>query len=325
MIAQWPARPPVERFSPAGPHRSLLSLHIPSQWPLHAPRVASRQWFRMPRTRSARVGNEMSRKTLSILLLMGLVLTGCGKASSPGTSGKQVKLTVAAGVKLMDVLPKIGTLFTKNHPGVTFNFVFGIADQLVTAITQGQPADVFASIFSVQGDQLVTANKIDAYTVFCTDPLLLITPTANPAGITTLQDLAAKPVKLVIAEEASVTGAVTRTALSRLDTVLQPGDSAVVLKKVMSIVQGGGAEVAAEVERGDADAGFAFITDATAFEVNRISLPAGAQAVANCPIAVLKASKNAAVAQQFIDYVLTPPAQALLAQAGFGPPPLSSS
>jgi molybdate transport system substrate-binding protein len=77
------------------------------------------------------------------------------------------------------------------------------------------------------------------------------------------------------------------------------------------------------VEAGEADAGFVYITDSLAAgsQVNTITLPADAQAVAKYPIAVVAASKNATVAQQFADFVLTPPAQQLLKQAGFGPPP----
>ncbi|HXY73010.1 MAG TPA: substrate-binding domain-containing protein, partial [Actinomycetota bacterium] len=38
-------------------------------------------------------------------------------------------------------------------------------------------------------------------------------------------------------------------------------------------------------------------------------------------IAVVAASKNAAAAQRFLDYVMSAPAQTVLRKAGFGPPP----
>jgi molybdate transport system substrate-binding protein len=235
-----------------------------------------------------------------------------------------VKLTVAAGVKLMDVFPQIGALFTKAHPEVTFNFEFRVATELVAAIERGEPADIFASISSMEADQLVNAKRMDAYTVFSTNELFLITPKANPAGIATLEDLRTKPVKLVIGAETSVTGAFTRMALSYLDTVLGPGYSTTVLDKVVSI-EGGGTTTTEAIERGQADAGFAFSIDLIAADVNRISLPAAPQTVARCPIGVLRASKNAMAAQQFVDFLLTAPAQALLKQEGFGPPPAASS
>jgi molybdate transport system substrate-binding protein len=257
-----------------------------------------------------------------LVVLVGSLLTGCGK-SSPRASSTRVKFHVAAGVKLSQVFPQVGTLFTKAHPGVTFKFVFAVADQLVATIEQGKPADIFASISSAQGDELVTAHKMNAYKVFCTDPLLLTTPEANPAGITTLEDLRTKPVKLVVAEEESVTGTFTRMALVKLDTVLGPGYSAAVRSKVSSVEQGGSA-VVEKVQSGQADAGFAFISDVAGAHVKAIALPAAAQAVSKCPIGVLRASKNPAVAHQFVDFMLTPPARMLLGQAGFGLPPASS-
>jgi ABC-type molybdate transport system substrate-binding protein len=45
--------------------------------------------------------------------------------------------------------------------------------------------------------------------------------------------------------------------------------------------------------------------------------------VAKYPIAVVAASKYASAAQEFVDFLLTPAAQDLLKQAGFGAPPSS--
>jgi molybdate transport system substrate-binding protein len=55
--------------------------------------------------------------------------------------------------------------------------------------------------------------------------------------------------------------------------------------------------------------------------VRSIALPAAAQAVASYPIAVVKASGNATVAQRFTTFVTGPQAQAILRAAGFGAPP----
>jgi molybdate transport system substrate-binding protein len=266
-----------------------------------------------------KIGGKMGRKTLLVVLLVGLVLTGC-KSSSPASPGK-VQLTVAAGAKFSDVFPKIGALYTRDHQGVTFNFVFDEIHNIVAGITQGQSADVFAGPSTEFGDQLVTANKIDAYKVFGTNPFVLITTMDNPAGIATAQELATKPVKLLIASDKNtVTAPFTRTVLTNLETIYGSGYSTAVLSKVVGR-EDMISSIASKVERGEADAGLVFASDAIAFKVNRIALPAEAQPYAALPIAVVKASKNASMAQQFINFVLTPPAQALLAQMGFGPPP----
>ena len=83
--------------------------------------------------------------------------------------------------------------------------------------------------------------------------------------------------------------------------------------------------IVTKVEAGEADAGFVYVTDSLAAgsQVKTITLPADAQAVARYPIAVVAASKSTTVAQEFAHFVLSAPAQQLLEQAGFGPPPTS--
>jgi molybdate transport system substrate-binding protein len=263
----------------------------------------------------------VSRKTRSIALLVGLLLVACGKSSSSSTSPSSTKLIVLAAASLTKVFPQVGALFTEDHPGVTFSFSFAGTDQLAAQIQQGAPADVFAGASTKYGDQLASANLIDPYTVFCTNQLVLITPTSNPAGITSPQDLATKPVKLVIGSEAVPVGTYTRTVLTNLDAVYGAGYSDKVLANVVSN-EDSVTSIVTKIESGEADAGFVYITDSLAAgsQVYTITLPADAQAVAKYPIAAVKASKNATLAQQFADFVLTAPAQALLKTAGFGPP-----
>jgi len=158
--------------------------------------------------------------------------------------------------------------------------------------------------------------------VFCTNRLVLITPASNPAGITSLQDLATKPVKLVIGAETVPVGSYTRTVLSNLSAVYGASYSDRVLANVVSN-EDSVTSIVTKVQSGEADAGFVYVTDARAAgaAVNTITLPPEAQAVAKYPIAVVSASTSSTVARQFVDFVLSPTAQGLLARAGFGPPP----
>jgi molybdate transport system substrate-binding protein len=267
----------------------------------------------------------MRRNALSVVLL-ALLLTACNKSSTPRASSGPVKLTVFAAARLDQVLPRIGELFTIDHAGVTLDYTFGSVDDLAAKLQQGEPADVFVGSYTHIGDQLASANVIDAYKVFCTNQLVLITPSANPAGITTVQELSTKPVKLVIASEESIPllGSYTRTVLTNLDAVYGSGYSAAVLQKVVSN-EDTITSILEKVQSGEADAGFVQKTDAAGADVNFIELPAEADAVDDYPIAVVKKSKNRVVAQQFVDFVLTAPAQTLLQDAGFGPPPSPTS
>lgn len=267
----------------------------------------------------------MKRIPFPVALVMAAGLVACSNSSaSPPASPPPTKLTVLAAASLTNVFPQIGALFSKDHPGVAFTYSFGGTDQLAAQIQQGAPADVFAGASTKYGDQLADGGQIKPYTVFCTNQLVLITPASNPAGIASPRDLATKPVKLVIGSETVPVGAYTRTVLSNLDSVYGSGYSDRVMAKVVSN-EDSVSSIVTKVESGEADAGFVYITDSLAAgsQVNTIKLPADAQAVAKYPIAVVSASKNATPAQQFADFVLTPPAQRLLQQAGFGPPPSS--
>ena len=270
------------------------------------------------------------RRTLAAVLV-AVALAGCGGGSSSCPSGTHcpaqlanTKLTVLAASSLTDVFPRIGAEFSRSHPGVTFGFSFAGTDQLAAQIQQGAPADVFAGASTKYGDQLVAAHDIAPYRLFCTNRLVLITPSSNPGGIASLRDLATNPVKLVIGSDAVPVGSYTRTVLSNLDAVYGSGYSAKVLSHVVSD-EDSVTSIVAKVVSGEADAGFVYVTDAltAGSKVRTISLPASAQAVASYPISAVAASDHAAAAREFVDFVLSPLAQRLLRQAGFGAPPAS--
>jgi molybdate transport system substrate-binding protein len=251
-------------------------------------------------------------------------MAACGSSSDDGTgNGDKIELTVLGAASLTDVFPKIGTEFTQDHPGVTFSFSFAGTDQLAAQIEQGAPADVFAGASTKYGDQLSGEDLIASPEVFCTNQLVVITPASNP-GVDTLEDLATKPVKLVIGAETVPIGSYTRTALANLDAVYGDGYSDKVLANVVSN-EDSVTTIVTKVQSGEADAGFVYITDALSAgeDVNTIKLPDEAQAVASYPIAAVSASEHEADAQEFVDYVQSDAAQAMLADAGFGPPAAS--
>jgi molybdate transport system substrate-binding protein len=51
-----------------------------------------------------------------------------------------------------------------------------------------------------------------------------------------------------------------------------------------------------------------------------VEIPTQYQVVARYPIAVIKDSKNAALAHRFVDYLVSPAGQSVLAEFGFSKP-----
>jgi molybdate transport system substrate-binding protein len=77
-----------------------------------------------------------------------------------------------------------------------------------------------------------------------------------------------------------------------------------------------------KVASDEVDAALVYKTDVIAAgdKVDGIQFPEAQQAINTYPIATLKESKNPALAQAFVDYVLSPDGQAVLAKAGFAQP-----
>ena len=82
-----------------------------------------------------------------------LVLAACSSSSSStassgstSSSGKPSgTLVVFAATSLTAAFDKIGAQFEKANPGVNVKFNYNGSSSLATSITQGAPADVFAS------------------------------------------------------------------------------------------------------------------------------------------------------------------------------------
>lgn len=77
--------------------------------------------------------------------------------------------------------------------------------------------------------------------------------------------------------------------------------------------------VVTKVTIGEVDAGIGYVTDAKAAAATAegIEIPDRYNVVADYPIAVLKQSANSNLAYAFLDYILGPDAQAVLAKYGF--------
>ena len=252
-----------------------------------------------------------------------LMLAGCGSSGSGSPAASPpTKLTVFGAASLTDVFPKIATAFQKSHAGVEFAFNFAGTDTLVAQIEQGAPADVFAGASSKYGDQLSGEGLVDTPQIFATNKLVVILPADNPAKIESLADLAHPGVKVVVGAPDVPIGSYTATVLQNLDAVYGADYATKVQDNVVSEAPDVAA-VKSSIELGEADAGFVYVSDALSEggKVKQIDIPASAQPVPTYPIAVVKSSTNAAVAQEFVTFVMGPEAQALLRAAGFGPPP----
>ncbi|HEX6542585.1 MAG TPA: molybdate ABC transporter substrate-binding protein [Ktedonobacterales bacterium] len=259
-------------------------------------------------------------------LALLLALTACAGtgSASPGATGQPVKVMVFAAASLRDAFTDIGAAYSRTHPNVVVTFNFAGSDTLAQQIAQGAPADLFASANATQMDVAVKSGAIAGSGVktFAHNRLVLIYPTANPAHIQTLRDIARPGVKVDLAARSVPVGqyALDFLAKASADPAFGPGYRAAVLKNVVSYETDVKA-VLAKIVLGEADAGIVYTTDAATAsgKVGAITIPDALNSIATYPIGVVNGSKQAAAARDVLNYIVAAQGQGRLGKYGFLP------
>jgi molybdate transport system substrate-binding protein len=268
-------------------------------------------------------------------LLLVLLLAACTSVTTPEASapapsggitlGGGVTLNVFAAASLTAAFGELAADFSVTNPGVLIVYNFAGSNQLAQQIVEGAPADVFASANAAQMNVAIEVGRITSGTaqIFVRNQLVVVTPAENPAGITTLQDLARPGVKVVFAAEAVPVGQYSLDFLDKAEAAgsLGAGYKEAVLANIVSYEENVRA-VLTKVTLGEADAGIVYTSDVTlgaSDEVQRMEIPADLNTIASYPIAPLTTSANPVLAQAFIDYVLSPAGQEILVKHGFLP------
>ena len=256
------------------------------------------------------------RRLAPAMLALSLLAAGCGGSGSSSSGAPGGMLTVFAATSLANAFTELAKTYESQHPGWKVRLSFAGSDALAAQIEQGVRADVYAAASPTYPEQLQGERLLGSTTDFATNSLVLIVPSDNPAGITSVRDITSGA-KLVVGDAAVPIGAYTETVLANLGIDASSLDIVSREPTVTPIVQ--------KVGLGEADAGFVYVTDALAAccEVKPIPLPAAAQAPAVYPIGVVSESNQAKAAQQWIDLVTSSRGRHTLGEFGFGPAPSS--
>jgi molybdate transport system substrate-binding protein len=222
-------------------------------------------------------------------------------------------VTVYAAASLKATFTQIGTIFQTENPGSTVTFDFAGSADLVTQLTAGAPADVFASADQANMTKATTADLVSGTPVnFATNILTIVTPPDNPAGITSFADLAKSGVDVVLCAPRVPCGAAAKTVETNTGVTLTP------VSEENSVT-----DVLGKITSGQADAGLVYVTDAknAGDKVKQVDFPEATAVVNVYPIATLTAATEPALATKFVDLVTGPEGQQVLAAAGFEPAP----
>ncbi len=221
-------------------------------------------------------------------------------------------VTVFAAASLKSTFTELGAQFEKDHPGTKVTFNFAGSSDLVAQLTQGAPADVFASADTNNMTKAVDGGLISGEPAdFATNTLTIVTPPGNPKGIASFADLAKPDTQVVVCAPQVPCGSATERVEKATGVTLAPvsEESAVT-------------DVLGKITSGQADAGLVYVTDASGAgdKVTAIPFPESRDAVNTYPIATLSEATNPAAAQEFVDLVTGPQGQEVLSAAGFAAP-----
>lgn len=247
------------------------------------------------------------------LLAAGAIAAGLAGCAAPGGNGGAGKtLTVFAAASLKAPFTALAEQFEARNPGTTVTLSFAGSSDLATQISQGAPADVFASADTRNMAKLSDASLIEGTPRdFTTNVLTIAVPPANPASVGSFADLAKPGVKVVMCAAQVPCGAAAKTVEKETGITLTP------VSEESSVT-----DVLGKVISGEADAGLVYVTDVRTAgdKVKEVPFAEAAKAVNTYPIAAVRTARDKDLAAAFIAAVTGPEGQKLLSAAGFGTP-----
>jgi molybdate transport system substrate-binding protein len=271
-----------------------------------------------------------SSRVLFVLVALCMLLAACGQSSTTTSTSSatptpaSTTLKVFAAASLKSSFTEIQTQYQQAHPNVKIVYNFAGSQALVQQITQGAPADIFASADQTNMKKVSDAGLATNPQTFADNTLAIIIPTSNPAHLTTLKDLANKGVKIDVAASTVPVGSYTLQVLDKTGKASAYGSTYESAVKANFVSQeDNDTAIVQKVELGEADAGFVYTSDVTAAAASKvkfISIPTTLNIIAQYPITVLKDSKSTSDAQAFVQYILSSDGQAVLTKYHFLPP-----
>lgn len=238
-------------------------------------------------------------------------------ASACATASHAADVTVSAAASLTNAFREIAPLFEVANPGTKVQMNFAASGALLQQIAKGAPADVFASADQETMDQAQTQGlvKAEQRRNFALNTLVVIVPQGSARVPKSINELTQPAyARIAIGLPASVpVGRYTRAVLesANLWGAIEPKMiGATNVRQALDYVA-----------RSEVEAGFVYATDAAIMQDKvQVALTVPTATPILYPVAPLPSGPQAAKGQKFVDFLFTPPAQAVLARYGFGKP-----
>ncbi|WP_370575030.1 molybdate ABC transporter substrate-binding protein, partial [Methanomethylovorans sp.] len=250
---------------------------------------------------------------IAFILTITLFVSGCMDRYSEQSQG--TKITVSASAVLTEVFTDMEKEFETDNPEIDIIMNFGNVGSLRMQIEGGAPIDIYAPADANHMDILASEGLIynDSRKDFAGNSLVLIVPKGNVLNLTGMEDLNKPEVKRIALSdtEASAVGRYAKQSLieeglwDSVQNRLLTGDT---VKN--SLVY---------VERGEADAGFVFMTDVSSAKPGTIEIVTTipVSTPITYPIAVVSSTSHPEESRMFIDFVTGEKGKSILEQYGF--------
>lgn len=243
-----------------------------------------------------------------VLVLVGLI----------GLPAKAETIDVSAAISLKESMEKIATIY-HDQTGDDIKLNLGASGQLAAQIASGAPVDLFISAAQKQVDDLVKKDAADADTrkIVARNAMVLVISPDETGNFSSLADLKRVDVKrIAVGEPRSVpAGEYAAASLKNAKVFDEVKDKLVFGANVRQVLD--------YVARGEVSAGLVYATDAK--QAGR-SVRVGfvVDETLHDPIVypsvLIKGAKHRDAAAKFQLFLISPAAQAILADAGFAPP-----
>ena len=244
--------------------------------------------------------------SLVMVPIFGLVFAGCASSDDTTTS-----LRIAATSSLTEVFNDIGEQFMLANPDITIAFNFASSSDLALQISQGLPADVFASADVKNMAKVTDAGLLLGQSVtFATNSLEIVVEKGNPLFVDSLAQLATPGLLFVTCPIEVPIGGYTAEVLRNAGVTVTPASLEENVKGILT-----------KVALGEADAGIVYRTDilAAGNSVTGVPIADNVNVTTKYLVGALRDSQNQDASQRFIIFLSSEQGQKIFSQFGFGP------
>ena len=268
----------------------------------------------------------------AIVIALGVAGCSSNKTTTQETTDDNAgttTVTVFAAASMTETLNQIAEMYKEVDPSVELVFNFDSSGTLKTQIQEGADCDIFISAAQKQMNQLDATKDTEANPEgldfvdpdtrfnFVSNSVVLITPSGNPEGLASFEEVGTDKVKLIALGNSDVpVGQYSEEIFTNMgiwDELNADG----------KITFGSNVkEVLAQVEEGAVDCGVVYSTDAATSEKVDVvaTAPEGTHKPIVYPAAVLKNAPNAEKANEFLAYLKTDVCADVFESVGFSIP-----